>query len=153
MRLQYRNTQPADVDQLFVVRAQTRDNPIPLDRLAEIGITPASTRRSIELGQWCSWVAASGDDIVGFCSGDMNTGEVLVLALLPEFEGQGIGRRLLSHVVAELKQNGFSTLWLAADSNSKVRAHGIYRKLGWQPNGESLENGDEILLLRTEDQQ
>jgi ribosomal protein S18 acetylase RimI-like enzyme len=38
-------------------------------------------------------VAESKNEVIGFCSGDVNTGEVMVLALLPEYEGQGFGKR------------------------------------------------------------
>ncbi|WP_108125774.1 GNAT family N-acetyltransferase [Saccharospirillum mangrovi] len=149
MLVQYRKAQSADVDRLFFIRANTRDNPIPTEQLEPMGITPTSIRQGFEQEQLCGWVCLAGDVIVGFCNGDLNTGEVLVLALLPEFEGQGIGRQLLGHVVTELKQQGVNTIWLAADSNSEVRAHGFYRKLGWVPTGERLENGDEILILQS----
>lgn len=145
MPLQYRETQSIDVDPLFAVRAQTRDNPMSIERLAQLGITPASIRQGFDGGDLCGWVALADKTIVGFCNGDLNTGEVLVLALLPEFEGRGIGRQLLGFVVEALKRQGHKAIWLAADSNPGVRAHGFYRKLGWAPTGERLENGDEVL--------
>lgn len=148
MLKQYRKTQSADVDRLFVIRARTRENPIPVERLAQMGITPAATRLGFEREQLYGWVCLCEEVIVGFCSADLKTGEVLVLALLPEFEGQGIGRQLLEHVVADLRRNGQSSIWLAADSNSGVRAHGFYRRLGWEPSGQTLDNGDEVLVFR-----
>jgi GNAT superfamily N-acetyltransferase len=85
---------------------------------------------------------------VGFCNGDGTTGEVLVLAVLPEYEAKGIGKKLLTCVVEWLRSIGFEQPWLAASPESSVRAHGFYRSLGWRPSGRVLENGDEILQLQ-----
>lgn len=145
--LKYRHTQTHHVDALFEVRSNTRDNPISKVRLAEMGVTPASMREGLESGALCSWVCTTNAQVVGFCTGHIATGEVLVLAVLPAFEGQGVGKQLLGRVVAELQQLGARLIWLSADSNSAVRAHGFYRKLGWRPTGDVLENGDEILVL------
>lgn len=145
--LQYRKTRNTDVEALFDVRGKTRENPIPKARLAEMGITPASMIEGLESGELLGWVCLSDSSVVGFCTGHIATGEVLVLAVLPAFEGQGIGKQLLSRVVADLQQAGANRIWLSADSNSAVRAHGFYRRMGWRPSGEVLANGDEILEL------
>jgi N-acetylglutamate synthase-like GNAT family acetyltransferase len=76
-----------------------------------------------------------------------------VLAVLPEYEGRGIGRRLLSHAVEFLRSLGFGEAWLAATSNATSRAHGFYRALGWRPTGAQHESGDEILRLTRENPQ
>lgn len=145
--LQFRKTQNNDVEALFDVRGKTRENPIPKARLAEMGVTPASMVEGLESGELLGWVCLSDSSVVGFCTGHIATGEVLVLAVLPAFEGQGIGKQLLGKVVADLQQAGANLIWLSADSNSAIRAHGFYRQLGWRPSGEVLENGDEILVL------
>jgi GNAT superfamily N-acetyltransferase len=98
-------------------------------------------------GRVRGWACFHDSVLVGFCDGDGETGEVLVLAVLPEYEGKGIGKTLLSRVVEWLQSVGFNQPWLAASPDPSIRAHGFYRSLGWQPNGRSLENGDEILQL------
>jgi GNAT superfamily N-acetyltransferase len=87
---------------------------------------------------------------VGFSTGDSQTGEILVLAVLPHYEGMGIGKGLLSRVVDWLLKTGAQRVWLAASSEPTVRAYGFYRTLGWQLNGEHTANGDEILELHTD---
>lgn len=149
MTLNYRKIQSADIERMFVIRASTRENPISKERLAQMGVTPESMLQGLEREHLCGWVCLVDNAVVGFCCADLNTGEVLVLALLPEFEGQGIGRQLLNHVVAELKEQGTQRIWLAADSDPAIRAYGFYRKLGWVPTGERLANGDEVLILQT----
>lgn len=146
--LQYRKTQRNDVEAQFDVRSKTRENPISKARLAGMGVTPASMVEGLESGELCGWVCLNDTSVVGFCTGHIATGEVLVLAVLPAFEGRGIGKQLLGRVVEDLQQAGANLIWLSADSNSAVRAHGFYRQLGWLPSGEVLDNGDEILELR-----
>ncbi|MFC7367145.1 GNAT family N-acetyltransferase [Vreelandella zhaodongensis] len=148
MGLHYRKTQSDDVSALFEVRGKTRENPISIQQLAQMGITHAAIVAGFESGEWFGWVCVSQERVVGFCTADMATGEVLVLAVLADFEGKGVGKQLLGNVVDQLQRSGANPIWLAADSNAGVRAHGFYRQLGWVPTGEVLENGDEILEWR-----
>jgi ribosomal protein S18 acetylase RimI-like enzyme len=70
-----------------------------------------------------------------------------VLAVLPEYEGRGIGRRLLGQAVRWLRASGCERVWLATNPDPSGRAFGFYRAQGWRPTGERQENGDEILVL------
>ena len=150
MELTFRETLPSDVERLFSVRARTRENPISKEQLAELGITPEAIAGGVASGRIKGWICSHDSDLVGFCNGDGETGQVLVLAVLPEYECRGIGSNLLAHVVEWLRSVGFNTLWLAASSDSGTRAHGFYRSLGWRPNGEIDENGDEILVFESD---
>ena len=147
MELVFRQTLPSDIEKLFSLRARTRENPISGEHLAALGITPESTAKNMASGRVKGWVCLHESNLVGFCNGDMHTGEVLVLAVLPEYERKGIGAGLLSRVVELLQSAGSNTIWLAASPDARTRAHGFYRSLGWQPNGEIEQNGDEILVL------
>jgi len=142
-----RETREADVDRLFEVRARTRENPISREELAAMGITPASTAAALSSGDEKGWVCVDGAEVVGFCGAEAAGGEVLVLAVLPEYEGKGIGKRLLCEAVVWLRSRGASRVWLAASPDPAVRAHGFYRAQGWRPTGERQQNGDEILVL------
>lgn len=145
--LMFRKTQPGDVDACFAVRGRTRENPVSREQLAAVGITPESVAEALESGRTIGWVCEEGGEVVGFCSGDAETGEVLVLAVLPEHEGKGVGRRLLGEVVGEMRALGHRRVWLAASPDPAVRAHGFYRAQGWRPSGEVDAIGDEILVL------
>lgn len=141
-----RETQEADVESLFDVRARTRENPISREQLARMGITPASAAAALRSGAEKGWVCLDGANVIGFSGADAVGGEVLVLAVLPEYEGRGVGKRLLSHAVDWLRSRGFGRVWLAASPDPAARAHGFYRSQGWRPTGERQENGDEILV-------
>ena len=143
----YRNTLPSDFNKCAEVRSKTRQNPVTAQQLADIGITEKTWGPRFEDGTYVGFIAESENQIVGFCSGDTNTGEVLVLALLPEFEGLGIGKILLQKVVDLLFKSGFEKLWLAVDPDPEIRAHGFYRYLGWKFSGNIDEHGDQILEL------
>lgn len=147
MQLVFRETLPSDVEELFSVRARTRENAISRNHLATIGITAEAIAAHLASGRIKGWVCSHDSDLIGFCNGDRRSGEILVLAVLPEYERKGIGKRLLALVVNWLRSVGVNTLWLAASSSASTRAHGFYRSLGWRPNGTIDENGDEILVL------
>ena len=147
MEICYRPTNIDDMEALFDILSRTRDNPIARERLAQMGVTPASLGEGLETRTLCGWVSVCDKGVIGFCIGNTETGEVLVLALLPDYEGRGIGKHLLGRVVEALFDKGHNSLWLKADSNSEVRAHGFYRYLGWRPTGQVSENGDERLEL------
>ena len=147
MALIFRPVRITDIEALFDVRAATRDFPLSRANLASIGITAESTVADLSNGKATGWICADDSRVVAFCLGDLATGEVLVLAVLPEYEGRGIGRTLLLSVVEGLRAAGHARLWLAASSNPAVRAHGFYRRLGWKPTNARAPNGDDILEL------
>jgi GNAT superfamily N-acetyltransferase len=130
---------------MFDLRGRTRENPISRAQLAVLGITPQSTATALASGRRSSWVCVDGPSLVGFSTGDNASGEILVVAVAPEFEANGIGKRLLRCVVDALRSRGCRRLWLAASADPRTRSHGFYRHLGWRPSGGTDANGDEIL--------
>lgn len=142
----FRNATTEDIESMFAVRASTRQNPISAERLAGLGITPSSVAAALAAGDIGSWVCEYAGAVVGFCNADMHSGEVLVLAVLPEHEGKGIGKRLLSLAIECLQRHGYTRLWLFADSDPGARSHGFYRANGWAATGWLQPNGDEELV-------
>jgi ribosomal protein S18 acetylase RimI-like enzyme len=157
--LTYRLAVPADAAACVALRGQTRENAVSAARLAELGITAESWGADILSGALPGWRCESESDdeepseapkarkLLGYCFGDTRTGEIVVLALLPEAEGRGIGKTLLGHVVSLLHARGFRRLFLGTASSAAVRSHGFYRHLGWRPTGETDARGDEVLEL------
>lgn len=143
-----RSTEPRDIPELYRVRASTRQNAISEQQLVEWGITPRSIADGLASGKLFGVVCEHDGRVVGFCSGDTATGEVIVLAVLPEHEGRGVGLSMLERVVQELTTRGCERIWLACSSDPNSRSHGFYRSNGWIETGERLENGDDILVKR-----
>ena len=95
------------------------------------------------------FVAEDEAALVGYCFGDVATGEIVVLALLSTHERLGLGRQLLTMTVHHLKSLGHSRLFLGCSDDPSHRSHGFYRRLGWLPNGQRDGYGDEVLELDT----
>ncbi len=148
MDFRIREVTDADMDSLFDIRARTRENAIPRWYLESIGITAETWMASIRSGAEQTWLCEVGGIPVGFCGADARTGEIVVLAVLPEYEGRGIGSALLDRAVGWLREKGWKRLWLATNPDPGVRSHGFYRSRGWIGTGEIQQRGgDEILVL------
>ena len=128
----------------------TRENAIPEDQLRAFGITSESWAEDIKTDQLLGWVAQRGGQLVGYCFGASKTGEVVVLALLPQEEGKGLGKRLLAKVVEDLRRYGHNRLFLGCASDPGIRSFGFYRRLGWESSGTVDQHGDEVLELHRE---
>ncbi|MFN2586670.1 MAG: N-acetyltransferase family protein [Actinomycetota bacterium] len=63
-----------------------------------------------------------------------STAEVYGFYLHPQHWGRGAGRRLMAHVVDDLRARGFRTgvLWVV---QANERAQAFYRALGFEPDG------------------
>ena len=143
--LEFRPAVPSDVATCVEIRGRTRENAVSAKRLSEVGITVASWSESVRRGSLPGYVCLADGDIVGYCFGATASGEIEVLALLPEFENQGIGKVLLAHVVETLSGIGFTRLLLGCSSDPASRSYGFYRHLGWRSTGTFDARGDELL--------
>lgn len=86
------------------------------------------------------------DKPVGFAMGDCRSGEVLVIAIYPQFEKKGIGGELMIRLQNRLWLFGPKELWLWSNPDKSVRACGFYRALGWRPTGEIRGNNEKLTL-------
>jgi ribosomal protein S18 acetylase RimI-like enzyme len=120
----------ADIPHLFRVRPRTRENALTLEELRALGITPGSVEKWLgesTAGRVCE---NTRGEIVGFCMTDSGTGELLVIALLPEYEGNGFGKLLMQRAERLLAESGCARAWLTTDVNPSLRAYGFYRHRG-----------------------
>ena len=145
----YRRAVPEDIAACLVLRGLTRENAIPADRLAAIGITEPSWADDVRADRLPGYVCLDQGAIAGYCFGEKATGEVVVLALLPAYEKRGIGRHLLGLVVDHLATLGHRRLFLGCSADPSTRSHGFYRHLGWVSTGTFDRAGDEVLELFT----
>ena len=85
------------------VRGRTRENAVSVQRLQALGITAQSWADDIRSGALPGQVTLDANGaLAGYCFGARDSGEIVVLALLPAFEGQGLGRQLLARMVQQL---------------------------------------------------
>lgn len=147
MRLNIRQMTPEDLPATFSVRLSTVENAITMERLeSDYGITPGSLAEAME-GDVGGWLCEDAGTCVGFAMGNRASAEVLVVAVRPDYEGQGIGRKVLSRVRDWLFAAGHEEIWLLTTPDPELRAHGFYRSLGWRGTGK-IVRGDEVMVLR-----
>lgn len=147
MTLAYRRALPSDIAGCIELRGKTRENAVSVERLKQLGVTHSSWSADVANGDLPGHVCLEHGQIVGYCFADKRTGEIVVLALMPEWEGKGIGRSLLEMMIADLTKVGFKKLFLGCSSDPKVRSYGFYRHLGWKTTGTFDANDDEVLEL------
>ena len=148
--LKYRPAVPEDAAECVVVRGRTRQNAASEEWLRSIGITSKSWGENIRSGATPGDVCVVDGEIVGFCFGVRETGEIQVLAVLPDFENSGVGRELLDRTSKELAKLGHARLFLGCSPDPASRSYGFYRHLGWRSTGTFDKYGDEILEIFVE---
>lgn len=129
-----------DIPDLVAVRRAVRENiltsEISLERIAA----------GLEV-RGKGWVAEHEGRVVGFSMADLEEGMIWALFLLPEWEGQGLGRVLLERAVEWLWGEGRERIWLTTEPGS--RAEGFYAHLGWSPMGVTDKGEARFELQRT----
>jgi ribosomal protein S18 acetylase RimI-like enzyme len=151
MTLTYRRAVPSDIAACIELRGKTRENAVSVERLEKLGVTLASWSADVANDDLPGYVCLEDGQLVGYCFADKHTGEIVVLALLPAWEGRGIGRKLLEMSVTDLAKLGLQRLFLGCSSDPKVRSYGFYRHLGWKSTGTFDANDDEVLELLLRD--
>ncbi|WP_175776436.1 GNAT family N-acetyltransferase [Burkholderia anthina] len=144
----YRHAVPDDAAECIALRGRTRENAFTEAQLRALGITAESWRDGIRDGRSPGYVCEVNGRMAGYCFGDADSGEIVVLAVLPEYEGAGLGKRLLQDVIDVFAARGFTTLFLGCSTDPASRSYGFYRHLGWTSTGQLDDAGDEILTLR-----
>ena len=128
--MKYREIKESDIDDLFRVRVATRENALSRERLASLGIDEESVLEMLS-STHRGWLCEVNDQVVGFAMGNRKNGEMWVIALLPDYEGRGIGAELLTRVEEWLWSEGWTQIWLTTDIDSSLRAYGFYLNQGW----------------------
>ncbi|MEN5181385.1 GNAT family N-acetyltransferase [Comamonas testosteroni] len=142
---------PEDAAECLRLRGLTRENAFTAADLQKLGITEQTWADGIRSGLLPGWIAWAQGRMAGYCFGNAESGEIMVLALLPQYEGRGWGRELLGCTVNTLHGLGWRRLFLACSSDPAVRSYGFYRHLGWVHTGECDDAGDHVLELLSTD--
>ncbi|KHE02648.1 GCN5 family acetyltransferase [Pantoea stewartii] len=95
--------------------------------MEQMGIAESSVTDMIEENR-CAWVAVDDKKVIGFSMILPDEGCLFATFVLPEYEGRGVGRRLVKFAEQELFKH-HEAAWLETDKNS--RAAKFYIQLGW----------------------
>ena len=146
MTLKTRKVEIDGIPATFAVRLSTVENAVTMAELErDCDVTPHSLSEAMK-SHVKGWVCEDAASIVGFAMGARSNGEVLVVAVCPEYERRGIGKSLLRHVQEWLFSEQHDEIWLLANPNPYIRARGFYRKLGWQATA-AFKGNNELLKL------
>lgn len=143
--MQFSEITASDIPELFHIRTSVRENLLTLDDLTEAGITTESVTQMLA-GSHKGWLCRVDGQAAGFVMADRTSGELWVLAVLPQFEGQGIGSALLRRAEDWLFSLGWKELWLWTDTDKTLRAYQLYHRHGWV---DSRTEEDTLYLKKT----
>lgn len=89
-----------------------------------------------EIENYPVWVVESEGCIIGGLIMDFDSGRASIanIAVSPDFQGQGIGGRLMQYAEATAREKSFSELHLATHVLLEENLS-LYRHLGWQETG------------------
>ena len=116
----FREIELKDIQDIFEVRLSTRENSVDLEYLSKIGITPKSISDGLS-GPLKGWLCEVSGKTVGFSLGNKETAEMIVIAILPEYEKKGIGKQLMKLIQDWLWSCGHEEIWLLANPYPTVR--------------------------------
>ncbi|HEY0187200.1 MAG TPA: GNAT family N-acetyltransferase [Cellulomonas sp.] len=129
---------------------------LPAEYLAALDVaarTAEWTRTLDPHGHTRTWVATSGDEVLGFIAlgpardedADLRTLQVYAIYLDADMWGRGAARDLMRTALAEVPPRTPVTLWVFSENE---RARHFYRRHGFQPDGteRTRDYGDASLL-------
>lgn len=133
-----------DIEQVLVIDRMSFSLPWP-ERSFRFELTDNPASRC--------WVAEMDGKLIGMVVAWLIVDEVHVatIATHPEFRRQGIARRLLSHALRELRNEGAQSSFLEVRA-SNFAAQEMYRKFGYERSGlrpRYYRDNDEDALLMT----
>jgi GNAT superfamily N-acetyltransferase len=113
-----------DIRQIQFVRNAVLEN-----RLSDPSLVTDKDCEAFLFERGKGWVCEIDNGIVGFAIVDMQDNNVWALFLRPEFEKQGIGRKLHDTMLEWYFSQTKNKVWLGTAPNT--RADMFYRKSGW----------------------
>jgi ribosomal protein S18 acetylase RimI-like enzyme len=138
----FREMEPRDIAACIEVRTSVKENHYSRAALAAAGITEESVAALLGSTHQ-GWVCEVDGRLAGFSMANRSTGEFWVVAVRPEYEGRGIGRKLTASATQWLQTCGCPEIWLWTSPDITSRAYAMYRKAGWRDCG--VKDGQRIM--------
>src|SRR5664279_293762 len=124
----FRRAETNDIPQIQKVRHEVNENILSDSGL----VTDADCAEYIEK-RGRGWVCEVQNEIVGFAIADLMEHNIWALFVLPDFEHQGIVKKLHAMMLDWYFSMTKEKVWLGTAPNT--RAELFYRNAGWKENG------------------
>ncbi len=124
----YRDAGFDDIKQMQVVRNAVKENVLSNPAL----VTPADYEEFL-FKRGRGWVCLINDVVVGFSIVDLKEHNIWALFVHPDFEKQGIGKKLHDIMLCWYFDNYEEKVWLC--TSPSTRAAAFYKMQGWQKIG------------------
>ena len=124
----FREANTHDIQQIQVVRNSVTEN-----RLSNPDLVTDKDCEEFIMQRGKGWVCEIENRIIGFAIVDLKEHNIWALFLLPEFEKQGIGKKLHDMMLDWYFTKTHDKVWLGTSPNT--RAEIFYKKMGWTETG------------------
>ncbi len=143
MSIIFREALEGDIPQMQVLRHAVKEN-----ILSDPGLVTDNDCLEYITVRGKGWVSESNGRLTGFAIVDLQDHNIWALFVHPDFENQGIGRRLHHLMLDWYFKQTTRPVWLGTAPNT--RAEGFYAKMGWTRKG--LHGTREIKFEMTRDE-
>lgn len=128
MSIIIREARPEDIPQIQIVRNSVKEN-----TLSDPGLVTDKDCEEFLFQRGKGWVGETEGQIVGFSIADLKENNIWALFVHPDFENQGIGRKLHDIMLDWYFEQKKDDLWLGTSPGTS--AENFYRKSGWKETG------------------
>jgi len=135
----FRKADVEDIPALSEIRLSVRENVLSDSRK----VTPEMYAAYLSVSGK-GWLCEIGEEAVGFSVASRRDASIWALFVKPEYEGSGIGSRLLKLATDWLLEMGVPHISLSTDANT--RADRLYERQGWK-RGEIKPDGEVVYRL------
>lgn len=122
--MKIREAVTSDIKQIQLVRNSVTEN-----NLSDPNLVTDEDCEEFLTVRGKGWVCEIDNKIVGFSIADLKDNNIWALFLLPEFENQGIGRKLHDIMLDWYFKQRKNNVWLGTSPNTTAEI--FYRKSGW----------------------
>jgi len=124
----FREAQLGDIKQIQFVRNAVKEN-----TLSNPALVPDADVAEYITKRGKGWVCVVHSEVAGFAIVDLIDNNIWALFVHPDFEGNGIGKKLHNMMLAWYFEQTKQNVWLGTSPNT--RAEKFYRMQGWKEVG------------------
>ena len=113
-----------DVEALFEIRTNVKENHESREELVSVGITPATVAKMLAEDSH-AWIIEADGELVAFLMAKGPERTIFAIFARPEYEGRGFGWKLMEAEEQWLWSPGVGEIWITTGGEGWLRAHGF----------------------------